>query len=298
MRVLVTGGSGMLGKVLVRTLSTAHDVVGVSKSGNHQTLVCDLTGEKEVKRLFSGKTFDLVIHTAAYSDVDGCERNPKLAHESNALATKYLAQACRAARSPFITISTDYVFDGKKRSLYLENDPACPIQVYGMTKLEGEYYAGTVPVSAIVRTSWLFGPDNPNNFVNAVIRRLQSEKVVKVLADQEDSPTYVKDLSLALQKIGEYLGSFSKKNPGRDRHELFQVCNTGHTTRYEMTETVKRFLKLKDVRVEKLDKMPSETRPALRPRFTAMSTAHYENIFKVTLRPWQESLKDYLSGLN
>ncbi len=298
MRILVTGGSGMLGKVLVRTLSAAHQVVGVSKSGNHRTLACDLTDEKEVKKLFSAKPFDLVIHSAAYSDVDGCERDPKLAHESNALATKYIAESCKAARSPLIHVSTDYVFDGKKKSLYLENDPTCPIQVYGMTKLEGEYYAGTVPVSSIVRTSWLFGPDNPNNFVNAVIQRLRREKIVKVLADQEDSPTYVKDLALAIQKIGDHLGSFSKKNPGQDTHDLFQICNTGVTTRYEMTKKISELLKLKDVQVEMLDKFPSESRPALRPRFAAMSAAHYENFFKAKLRPWQDSLSDYLNEQN
>ena len=294
MRVLVTGGSGMLGKILTQLLSSTHEVTGVSKSGNQQTLAYDLTDEKAVKKLFSAKPFDLVIHTAAYSDVDGCERDPKLAHESNALATKYLAESCRTARAPFIYVSTDYVFDGKKKSLYSENDPPCPIQVYGMTKLEGEYYAGTVPVSAIVRTSWLFGPESPSNFVNMIVQRLRGEKAVKVLADQEDSPTYVKDLVLALQKIGEHLVAFSKKNPKADAHELFQVCNTGITTRFEMTEKIKELLRLKDVQVEKLDKMPLDSRPALRPRFVAMSTVRYENFFKVKLRPWRDSLKDYL----
>jgi dTDP-4-dehydrorhamnose reductase len=108
----------------------------------------------------------------------------------------------------------------------------------------------------------------------------------------------VKDLASAIQKIGDHLCSFSRKNPGQDIHDIFQVCNTGITTRYEMTKKIKEFLGLKDVYIEKLDKIPSENRPALRPRFVAMSTAHYENFFKMKLRPWQDSLKDYLSEQN
>ncbi|OIO38247.1 MAG: hypothetical protein COT00_01855 [Candidatus Omnitrophica bacterium CG07_land_8_20_14_0_80_50_8] len=298
MRILVTGGSGMLGHVLVRALLTSHEVTGVSKNGNYDTRLCDLTNPEEVKKLFSGRRFDLVIHTAAYSDVDGCERNPKLAHESNALTTKYLAAACRPARVPFIYISTDYVFDGRQTALYSEKDLTCPINVYGMTKLEGEHYAADAPLSVIIRTSWLFGPGNPNNFVNAILARLRSEKAAKVLADQEDSPTYTRDLALAIQKIGQYAESFSKHNPGKEFHDTFQVCNAGVTTRFEMTREIKRILGLREVRVEKLDRLPSEHRPALRPRFASMSTAHYEFLFKTKLRRWQDSLKDYLSENN
>ncbi len=295
MRVLVTGGSGMLGKILIRVLSAQHETIGISKHGKFDTRPCDLTSQSEVEALFNTDHFDLVIHTAAYSDVDGCERDPKLAHESNALATKYLVSCCDQNRTPFIYVSTDYVFDGKKRSLYLETDKTFPVNVYGMTKLEGEHFANNAKVSAIVRTSWLFGPDNPNNFVNAIVRRLYSDEIVKVLADQTDSPTYVKDLAAALQTIGEHLHRISRENAKKDIHLIYQICNSGYTTRYEMTQKIKDILKLKNVQIEKLARMPVENRPALRPSFVAMSTQRYEKEFKTKLRPWQDSLKDYLS---
>ncbi len=298
MRVLVTGGSGMLGQALLKTFAGCGEVIGVSRSGRYKTRVCDLSSEEEIKKLFLSGSFGLVIHTAAYSDVDGCERDPKLAHEANALSTKYLAQVCGREHIPFIYVSTDYVFDGRKSSPYKESDRPCPINIYGMTKLEGEYHTKNhASVSAVARTSWLFGAGNPSNFVNAIIGRLYKEKVVNVLADQEDSPTYVNDLADALKKISEHLISLNKKEPGKKYHDIFQVCNAGRTTRYEMTQKIKEFLKLKTVEVERLDKMPVENRPALRPKFGAMSTLHYETFFETKLRRWEDSLKEYIEGI-
>ena len=114
MNILVTGASGMFGKVLVKRLLKGNQVLGISKSGNHQTTVCDLARPEAVEKLFRENPLDLVIHTAAYSNVDGCELHPELAHQSNALAAKHLAANCGLRRVPLITISTDYVFDGRK----------------------------------------------------------------------------------------------------------------------------------------------------------------------------------------
>lgn len=299
MRVLVTGGSGMLGRELTKAYAKTDEVIRVSKRGNNQTRVCDLSDACQVAKLFDSEPIKLVIHTAAYSDVDGCEREPKLAYESNALATKFLAQNCGQKRIPLIYVSTDYVFDGRKTTPYKETDTTCPINVYGMTKLEGEYHTRRyASVSAVVRTSWLFGPGNPSNFVNAITERLRKEKVVRVLADQEDSPTYTKDLSVALKKIGEYLVSQVHKGSEKSHHDIFQVCNRGRTTRYLMTLKIKEWLELKDVEVQRLDNMPIENRPALRPAFAVMSTLHYETFFETKLRPWEDSLKEYIDGMD
>ncbi len=189
----------MLGKALLKRLFAGNEVLGVSKTGREKTFGCDLSKKEEVDRLFKEHLFHLVIHSAAYSDVDGCERDPKLAHESNALATKHLSQNCGLKNTPFIYISTDYVFDGQKKSLYEESGTVFPINFYGMTKLAGEYYTKLLaPLSVIVRTSWLFGAGNPGSFVNAILERLKKEKVLRVLEDQVDSPTFVVDLSAAI----------------------------------------------------------------------------------------------------
>lgn len=287
----------MLGRVLTKHLSAKHEVAAVSKSGRNNTVVCDLSQAEALEKFFGQHSFDLVIHTAAYSDVDGCERDPKLAHESNALATKYLAQNCTKFKISFIHVSTDYVFDGRKKSPYKEEDTVCPVNIYGLTKLEGEYYARTLPpVSAIVRTSWLFGPDNPANFVNAVTERLKHEKVVRVLDDQEDSPTYVADLAAVLEKIGDALFSLVNKNRDSLYQETFHVCNAGSTTRYGLTLKIKEILGLKDVSVERFDKKDLAGRLAIRPAYAVMSTERFEKTFQMKMRPWEESLKEYLCG--
>jgi dTDP-4-dehydrorhamnose reductase len=297
MRVLVTGGSGMLGRVLVRHLAPRYEVTSLSRSGRDGSLVCDLRFSGEVAKVFDAQNFGLVIHTAAYSDVDGCERDPKLAHESNAVATKNLATECGKRVIPLVHVSTDYVFDGLKNSPYLETDPVGPVNIYGLTKLEAEYHVKRLArCSAVVRTSWIFGPDNPSSFVNAIAAKLKTEKVVRVLDDQEDSPTSAKDLAEALTRIGEYAVDLLKKNPNAQWHEIFQVCNTGSTTRFGMTEKIRDYLGLRGVEVQKIERHEIKGRLAVRPPYGVMSTRHYEDFFKDRLRPWEASLKEYVEG--
>ncbi len=294
--VFVTGGSGMLGKAMVGTLSDRYQVLGISRHGRLGCRACDLSVEKEVEALFISQKPLLVIHTAAYSDVDGCERDPKLAFESNVLASKYLANACSKNGIPWIYVSTDYVFDGQKNSPYVETDATAPVNIYGMTKWCGEFYAHSGNVhSAVVRTSWLFGPDNSSNFVNAILKRLQEEKVVSVLDDQVDSPTHVKDLSVALLKIGEHLVACQSQSPQKPMHEIFHVCNAGSATRYQMALRMKEWLNLTNVKVEKADRSQIKNRLAIRPAYAVMTPERYENFFRMKMRLWQESLREYLN---
>ena len=297
MNILVTGGTGLLGAVISKRLGEHHAVAAVSRNPKgSSTAACDLTKPAEVEKLFSKQAFDAVIHTAAYSDVDGCELDPALAHASNALSTKYLAAHCGQKKVPFVYVSTDYVFDGRKRTPYTEGDRVCPVNIYGLTKLAGESYARALaPLSAIVRTSWLFGPGNPKNFVNHITAKLRKDGAADVLVEQEDSPTSVGDLSEALTHIVQYLVDAKKQS--KPVHEIFHVCNAGGTTRYAMTVKIAEILGLKDARIGKIDKSAIPDRPALRPHpYVVMSCAHYEKTFGVRLRPWQESLEEYLKS--
>ena len=284
----------MLGRELLENLSKSHDCVGVSRSGRLGTVVCDVSDQKQVKDLFKLHRPELVIHAAAYSDVDGCEREPKFAHASNALSTKYLAENCGKTLTPLIYVSTDYVFDGQKSTPYVETDPTCPVNVYGLTKLEGEYYAkGCRAPSVVVRTSWLFGAGNPNTFVNAIVERLKKERRVPVLDEQRDSPTSVRDLAGAIKKIAGSL--LENKSKDKKRTEIFHVCNRGSATRYGMTLKIKEWLGLRGVRVEKADPSRIPNRLAIRPAYGVMSARRYEKFFGDCLRPWEEALRDYLT---
>ena len=288
----------MLGRALLKDWSDSNSVVGTARLGDGNLIACDLSSKDQVKSLFLKQTFDLVVHTAAYSNVDGCERDPARAYQSNAVAVKNLAQACGQKNIPLIYISTDYVFDGQKKSPYKETDRTFPVNIYGMTKLEGEYHAQKhARVSAVVRTSWLFGPGNPLNFVNYILARLKKEPAVAVLNDQKDSPTYVKDLAQALENIGVRLTDLSKQKTKKTFSEVYHLCNSGVATRYDMALNIKRSLRLKNTRVKLADPKSISGRLAVRPAYAAMSTSRYQKTFKSALRGWEEALEEYVQGV-
>ena len=295
-KILVTGASGMLGRALRHLLSSRNELTGVSKSGRDGIQACDLSKSEEITQVFEAKKPDLVINAAAYSDVDGCERDPGKAHEANALAVKYLSGLCGRSGIAFIHISTDYVFDGQKNSPYAENDTTNPINIYGLTKLEGEYYAARCESpSAIVRTSWLFGAGNPVNFVNAIAERMKKESVISVLDDQTDAPTSVADLSEAISRIAQRLLSPSRGRDEKESAELYHVCNSGFSTRYGMALKMKEIMGLKQVQVLRAErKSVRGPLAALRPPYAVMSNRHFEQVFGIKLRSSEESLKEYL----
>lgn len=292
MDILVTGASGMLGQALMRRLRALGRTLGTTHSGRTGLISCDLSKPEAVAALFAGHPFGLVVHSAAASDVDGCEREPAAAYADNALSTRNLAHACAPKRIPFIYISTDYVFRGDKREPYVETDPVFPVNVYGMTKLAGEVFARTcAPVSAVVRTSWLFGAENPKNFVNWAIEALRTKERLSVLDDQRDCPTYVEDLAAAILPIATRL--LQARGTG-SVSELYHVCNAGATTRHAMTLEMRRLLGRNGVEVGITDRASMPARLAVRPGYVAMSTAHYERTFGTVLRPWQEAMAQFI----
>ncbi|MBI2094682.1 MAG: dTDP-4-dehydrorhamnose reductase [Candidatus Omnitrophica bacterium] len=295
--VLLTGATGLLGRALVRHLAADYSVTAVSKSGAGSVVPCDLSEEGSVAALFGSRKLSLAVHAAAWSDVDGCENDPMLAHRVNALGTRHLALECARRRIPLVYISTDYVFDGRKETPYEEKDRTCPVNVYGMTKLEGEHYARLAPRSVVVRTSWLFGAGPSSGFVNAMLGRLKNEDAVQVLDDQVGAPTYAEDLSGAIRRIAAYLLDRGPAAAMPAGGGLFHVCNAGSATRYEMALRMTEWLGLGRVRVEKAVEKSVPGRVAIRPRRSVMSPAHFENFFKERMRPWEESLKDYLNGM-
>ncbi|MBI4431966.1 MAG: dTDP-4-dehydrorhamnose reductase [Candidatus Omnitrophica bacterium] len=287
--ILVTGATGMFGGVLVGRLSAKKKVCATSTTGGRGTEALDLTSLSAVETFFKNHSLEAVVHAAAFSDVDGCERDPGRAHAVNALGTKAVAEVCGRRGIPLIALSTDYVFDGRKRSPYRETDAAFPVNVYGITKLTGEYWVRQSKASwVILRTSWLFGGNNPKNFVNTIIERLQKESLVRVLDDQEDAPTSVHDLAQAVERVLETLS--------KDRlQDIFHVCNAGSATRYQMTAALKDLLGLRKVRVEKADPGQIQGRLAVRPRYAVMSPERFEKKWGMKMRPWQDALADFLA---
>ena len=209
MKILVTGASGLLGqKVVQQALERGHETYAIYKE--HPTslgtpIKLDLINFEELSKVLSKQKPDVVIHTAAYTDVDGCEINRELAWKVNAEATKHLAIASAQVNSHLIYVSTDYVFDGEK-GFYTEEDKPNPISYYGYTKLRGEeFLKGYATEWCIARPSVLYGwgPKHKQNFATWIINNLKQGKEVKVLTDQHVSPTLNTNLAAMLLEIAE-----------------------------------------------------------------------------------------------
>ena len=280
----------MLGRVLCELLRKDHSVLGLSRRGGEGVLRCELSDERTLRRLFEANRIDAVVNTAAYSDVDGCERDPKLAYDSNALACKNLSAVCSAKKIPWVHVSTDYVFSGEQNRAHKEEDRTFPISIYGCTKLIGEFYAiASKAPCVVIRTSWLFGPGNPKTFVNWVSERLKIEGTVSVLDNQTTSPTSVKDLSEAIVRIVESLEGSKNKQC----NEVFHVCNRGATNHKGIAEFI-RDNKFQKATVQKIDISALPNRPAIRPVYSVMDPGKFEKKFGMTMRPWQDSLTEYI----
>ncbi len=193
MRILITGANGQLGFDLQRTLAS-HELVLMDLPA------FDLTKSSCEKQVASAQP-DLVIHAAAYTDVDGAEHQPDLAMAVNAQGTEWVARGTTRAKARLIYISTDYVFDGLKRTPYLESDLANPLNLYGKSKLEGEHRAlAHCPNALVVRTSWLYSAHG-KNFVKTMMRLTMEQPELRVVADQRGCPTYAADLAQSLAKM-------------------------------------------------------------------------------------------------
>ena len=187
-RVLITGADGQLGRALQRAFS-GDDVLALTRA--------DWDVTRPPSDTVSRGEVDLVLHTAAWTDVDGAEADPQGAAAVNVGGTANAA----ALKAPLVTYSTDYVFDGHKRSPYLESDGPNPATAYGRTKLHGEAAAG--PQAWVVRTSWLFGPTG-RNFVRTMLRLGEEREEVAVVDDQRGCPTYVGHLAEATRALVDH----------------------------------------------------------------------------------------------
>ncbi len=289
LKILITGISGMLGVDLYQTLREKYEVVGFDLQEFPSVSFLpppvqrgDITRIDEVKRAFHELTPDLVVHTAAYTDVDGCEKNLDKAYKVNALGTQNVCLASQELNVPLIYISTDFVFDGKKDSPYLEFDQPHPISIYGRSKLVGEKYVRTLLHRYfIVRTSWLYGYYG-RNFVETILQLANQKKELRVVSDQVGCPTYTRDLS---RKIKELLSTKS--------YGVYHITNSGSCSWYEFAREI---LKLAGIKGAQLKSITSEEldRPAPRPRFSVLENYCLRRALGKCMREWQEALRDYM----
>ncbi len=221
MRVLLTGANGQLGSALC-------EVFGYETVIPKDLPDFDLT-RPTVEEEIIGSAPDVIIHAAAYTDVDGAEREPALALAVNAEGTEQIARAAVRLGARLIYISTDYVFDGKQRTPYREDDSPHPINRYGFSKWKGEQAVLTSGARALViRTAWLYGSVG-KNFVKSIMRAAQSEPILKVVNDQSGCPTYAEDLAASIASLVR-----------KDVEGVIHVTNRGQCTWYEFAQAIVR----------------------------------------------------------
>ncbi|MGH9342903.1 MAG: dTDP-4-dehydrorhamnose reductase [Terriglobia bacterium] len=282
MRIAVTGSTGMLGRDLVPFLSGRHHVIPVSRAE------ADVTDGAGILRALAAARPDAVIHAAAFTAVDECERQPETAFRVNGEGTKNVATACRELQVPLMYVSTDYVFDGSKAAPYAEDDAPNPLNVYGKSKLEGERSVmDLLERFWIVRVSWLFGPMG-KNFVRTILDLARGGAPLRVVGDQTGAPTYTVDLSVKIEQIVGSVGSGSGVAPG-----IYHVTNQGYCSWFGFAREA-----LCQSGLEHTPLSPISTqeagRPARRPKNSRLSNARLEREGLGLLPAWQDALARYL----
>ena len=288
MRILITGSNGMLGSDLVKVLSPSYEVFGVGLHENKQLEIpyeqIDLTVRASVLKTVAQIQPAIIIHSAAYTDVDGCELNPNQAYLMNTKATQYVAEASDQTGATLFFISSDYIFDGKKTSPYLEVDQGNPISVYGRSKFEAEEWLKANSRSVtIIRSSWLYG-NNGRNFFKAILARISKKEPLQVVNDQYGAPTYTKDLA-------EGIASLIKKGKRVKGFDIYHLANSGKTTWYEVAkkviEKVGEPIMITPISSEQLN------RPAKRPKNSIFDMTKIKSTYQLSLRSWEDAFNDY-----
>ena len=279
-KALVTGGNGQLAQCL-------KDVV------NHQDELdvdfqdlpdLDITNKQQLESYFLKNEFDYCINCAAYTAVDLAEEQSDLAYAVNAEGPNNLAKVCKKYQVKLLHISTDFVFDGKKQTPYLETDTPNPLGVYGASKWQGERYIQEIMEEYfIIRTSWLYSAYG-NNFMKTMLRLSETRDEISVVSDQIGSPTYARDLAEALIKI--ILSSSTN-------YGIYHYSNSGAISWYDFAvEIFRQFGKKIQVKPIKTKDYPTT---AKRPEYSVLYTTKIENNFDCTISDWQGSLNKVIT---
>jgi dTDP-4-dehydrorhamnose reductase len=282
MRIMITGAAGMLGRDLVLVLSapaTGHDLCLVDLEN------CDITRAGAVRRLVEEARPEAIVHAAAWTDVDGCERDPERAMLANGEGTRNVALAAQDAGAHLLYISTDYVFDGEKRQPYDECDPPNPRSSYGRSKLAGERAARQCPGSLVLRTAWMYG-EHGRNFVAAVLGQTRRGETLRVVDDQVGCPTW----SLELAQV---IAALLRTGAEGLVHAAGSGCCSWYEFALAIVQEAGAIAGLPPVPVEPI-RTTELNRAAPRPAFSVLGQRRLTELGIPPLPDWRDSLHRYL----
>lgn len=294
MRVLITGATGQLGTELAKALQSGQTVLGELpavytdtevNTGTHQTL--DIANRHAVDAWFANHApYDIVINAAAQTNVDGCEKAEAQAYRVNAHGPENLALAVNRTGGKLVHVSTDYVFAGNESTPRRETDAVCPVSAYGRTKLAGEKLALDACLKTfIVRTAWLYGAQG-KNFVKTMLRLAHNDGIIKVVNDQQGSPTNAADLADAILRLAV-----------TEDYGIYHAVNAGVCSWYDFAC---RIVDQKGIPCEKTPLTSMEYKvmfpsSADRPAYSVLSTEKLAAVVGRPMRSWQAAIDDFLA---
>ena len=275
MKILITGSSGMLGHDLIEILKDNHELILTSS----KTL--DITDNNRVIEFICENKPDIVINSAAYTNVDGCEENQETAYSINGDGVRNLAIGCSKIDCPLVHISTDYVFNGENTRPWVEDDEIGPISVYGKSKLKGEEaILEILDKFFIIRTAWLYGI-NGGNFPKTMLELAKNHSEITVVYDEVGTPTYTPDLAKAISQLID-----------TDYYGIYHITYSGSCSWCEFARYI---FEVADKDVKVIPVTASEfARPAPRPHYSVLENKKWiENGFK-PLRNYKDAAKEYI----
>ena len=283
-RIVIVGSGGRLGAALLREWKKDFsDVAGFA----HRDL--DIGDERALHDRLDPIGFDVLVNCAAQTNVDRCESEQEEAFRLNARAPQIMGEIAAKKGAQVIHISTDYVFDGQKRTPYTEDDLAEPISVYGASKRAGE--TNLLAVSdhhLVVRVAWVFGPDRPS-FIDGILKRALAEERVDAIGDKIAVPTYTLDAARLLRPFLDDVNACG----------VLHLCNSGECTwqqygQHAIDCAVAAGVPLKARKVEPLKMADLKAFIAKRPVYTAMATTKLAQLTGLPVRSWQEAVEEYV----
>jgi len=277
-KVLITGANGQLGKELVELFTAkGFEVYGFGRDK------MDITNQAQVQEMISTLKPNIVLHSAAHTQVDLAESEPEQAFSINAYGTRNVAVAAEAVGAKLVYVSTDYVFDGTNDEPYNEFSPTSPLGVYGKSKLAGEQFVRDLHSKFfIARTSWVYGKHGAN-FVKTMLKLGKERKELSVVADQIGCPTYTLDLAHAILELVD-----------TQKYGVYHISNSGSCSWYEFAKEI---FNISGITVQVNPCTTADfPRPAARPSYSVFAhTAIYLNNF-TKMRSWEDALVDFLKN--
>jgi dTDP-4-dehydrorhamnose reductase len=279
MRIVITGHKGQLGKSLRGALK-GEALFGLDLPQH------DVTDRQAVAQAMADFAPQVVIHAAAMTNVDGCERDPDAAYRINGLGAQNVALACQRCGAAMVYVSTNEVFDGTKGEPYLEFDQTNPINAYGRSKLAGEFFTRTLSHRFyIVRTAWLYAQGG-DNFVTKIIHAAGERGELRVVADEISSPTYAPDLAEAIARLIR-----------TDHYGIYHFTNEGVCSRYDFAVKILELAGRGHIPVHPITS-DQYARASTPPPYAPIRNFCAATALGITLRPWEEALQAYFDVNN